>query len=401
MPSSQKDTKKENKKQQGAAMSLTLRSEVLQFTPYTPGLSIEEIQERHGLTQVIKLASNENPLGVSPVVQKRIQDKANMVFRYPQAGNPRLVRALAEHLGVTPDRIVVGNGSDELIDLLIRVRVRTSDCPVHPAGEEVLASIPCFSMYELQARLCGVGFRQVPLLNDFRPDLKGLLAAVNEHTGIVFITSPDNPSGLAITADELADFAGRLPQNCLLVVDEAYIDFALPMEKYCLLPRLAAEPEKYQNVVLLRTFSKMFGLAGLRLGYGIFPAWLADYMWRVRMPFSVNILAEEAGLAALEDKLFYQASLEAVTNGREVLTKGFTELGCKVWPSQANFLLLAPPSGVDAIALFEGMLAKGVIIRPLKSYGMPELLRVSIGSEKENQTCLEVMRNVLQADGGV
>jgi len=380
-----------------AARALSLRPEVLQFTPYTAGLSIDEIKERHGLDNVIKLASNENPLGVSPVVQKRIQARADLVFRYPQSGNPRLVSALAGHLGVGPERIVVGNGSDELIDLLLRVRVRPSEAPGHPAGEEVLACDPCFSMYALQAKLCGVAFRQVPLNDDLSIPFDRLLDAVNEHTAMVFVTSPDNPSGHAAPVEQLTAFARQLPQNCLLVVDEAYIDFAVPQERYSLLPCIQQEPECWQNVALLRTFSKMYGLAGLRLGYGVLPAWLADYIWRVRMPFSVNLLAEEAGIAALEDRAFYQASLEAVLQGREFLADELAKLGCTVWPTQANFLLFAPPGdGPAALDLFEGLLRRGVIVRPLKSYGMAERLRVSVGDARENREFIRCLAELLQ-----
>jgi histidinol-phosphate aminotransferase len=371
-----------------------LRPEVLSFTPYSPGLSIEEIKERYNLSQVVKLASNENPLGASPVVQQRIKLHAGMVFRYPQSGNPRLVSALAARLGVGAERVVVGNGSDELIDLILRVRVRPE--------EEVLAFEPCFSMYKLQSRLCGVGFRQVPLDRDFGFPWSALLEAANERTAVVFVTSPDNPSGRAATADELAHLARSLPRHCLLVVDEAYIDFATPQEEYSLLPRLRAGEHGLENVVLLRTFSKMFGLAGLRLGYGVFPDWLADYLWRVRMPFSVNILAEEAGLAALEDQAFYQASLDTVMRGRELLTRELTRLGCAVTPSKANFLLFRLPedSGLDPNSVFEALLRRGVIIRPLKSYNLPEHLRVSVGNAQENGLFLRELEEILQAGSG-
>ncbi len=383
-----------------AARALSLRPEVLQFTPYTAGLSIEEIKQRHGLDNVIKLASNENPLGASPVVQKRIRNKADMVFRYPQSGNPKLVQALADHLDIEKGRIVVGNGSDELIDLLLRVRVRPSECPEHPAGEEVLACEPCFSMYKLQAKLCGVGFRQAPLNHDFSIPFDRLLEAVNEHTAMVFVTSPDNPSGYAAPLEQLTAFAQQLPQSCLLVVDEAYIDFAVPQEKYSLLSCIRQQQDCWQNVVLLRTFSKMYGLAGLRLGYGILPQWLADYVWRVRMPFSVNILAEEAGLAALEDTAFFQASLETTIKGREFLTRELERLGCTVWPSQANFVLFAPPEkGPDAAALFEGLLQRGVIVRPLKSYKLDDHLRVSVGNEYENGVFVRELEKLLQGGG--
>lgn len=365
----------------------SLRPEVLDFEPYTAGRSIEEIQERYGLSQVIKMASNENPLGTSPLVQKRLRDKAATAFRYPQSGNPRLVRALGEHLGVDPACIVPGNGSDEIIDLLVRVRAV-------PGRDNVAAFRPCFSMYSLQARFHGVEFRQADLNADFTFPWDDLLALVDARTALVFVTTPDNPSGHAPPASELLALRRRLPGDCLLVLDEAYMDFALPQEDYSLLPRL----HELGSTVILRTFSKLYGLAGLRLGYGVMPAWLADYLWRVRLPFSVNILAEEAGMAALADGDFVRATLDTVLRGREYLERELTALGCAVQPSQANFLLFSlPPGAPEAATVFESLLARGVIIRPLASYGLPRHLRVSVGSDRENRTLVRQLAAVLDA----
>jgi histidinol-phosphate aminotransferase len=374
-----------------------LRPEVQEFKPYSPGLSIDEIRERYGLTRVVKLASNENPLGTSPLVKKAVEQSAPGVFRYPRSGNPRLVSALAEQLGVAPGRIVVGNGSDELIDLLIRAKAR-------PGRDNVLAFKPCFSMYGLQAKLCGVEFRQVELAPDFSFPWESFLAAVDEHTALAFVTTPDNPSGHTPEVEELAALAKNLPASCLLVIDEAYMDFAKPEERYSLLSRL----EEFPNVVILRTFSKMFGLAGLRLGYGIMAEWLADYMWRIRPPFSVNVPAEEAGIAALEDRDFFAATLETVEQGRKFLAESLAAMGCVVYPSRANFLMFSPPvrgvggavvrgvgGGVSAEALYEGLLARGVIVRWLKSFELYDHIRVSVGNAEENKFFIGAVREVL------
>ena len=205
-----------------------IREDVREFTPYAPGLSMEEIKERYGLGRVIKLASNENPLGASPLVRRVLTRKADMVFRYPRSGNPALVAALAAAHGVSPARVVAGNGSDEIIDLLVRVLAR-------PGRENVVAFKPCFSIYVQQTRLCGVELRQVPLGEDFAFDLPALAAAVDEHTSLVFVTNPDNPSGHAVPAEEFVKLSKALPPRALLVVDEAYVDFAEPEADYTMI----------------------------------------------------------------------------------------------------------------------------------------------------------------------
>lgn len=366
--------------------SYPIRPEVLAFEPYSPGLSIDEIRDRFGLDTVVKMASNENPLGVSPVVRKVIAEHAAFAFRYVQAGNPRLTAAIAAHHGVPAERVVPGNGSDEIIDLLVRV------CPT-PGVHNVVACRPSFSMYRIQSRLCGVEFREAPLNPDFSFDWNGLRNAVDDKTAMVFITTPDNPSGWCPPAADVERFAESLPETCLLVIDEAYMDLSDDEAAFSLLGRL----DKFPNVAVLRTFSKSFGLAGIRLGYGILPVPLADALRSAHMPFSVNILAEAAGMAALEDRVFYEATLQAVRQGREELSRGLGALGCRVFPSQANFLMFTLPGGCGkgARQVFETLLSRGVIIRPLASYGLPDFLRVSVGSADENRLFLSLMREVL------
>lgn len=360
-------------------MKYDVRPEVLDFKAYSPGLNIEEIKEKYGLEKVVKLASNENPLGTSRRAADTLRQWASSSFRYPQAGNPDLARAISKHLNVSRECIVTGNGSDEIIDLLIRVKTQ-------PGKDNIVVCDPSFSIYSLQARLSGVELRKVALHDDFSLPLSGMLEKVDQQTGLVFVTSPDNPSGVATPGSVLQDFASDLPKGCLLVVDEAYIEFTDPIDAFDTLQWWSPQ----SNVVVLRTFSKMYGLAGLRLGYGIMPPWLADCLLRVKLPFSVNILAEKAGMAALQDTAFVNATLETVRSGKAYLSDQLERLGCQVTPSQSNFILFRPP--VPAQELFESLLARGVIIRPLASYDMPERLRVSIGTEDENMffiSCLE------------
>ncbi|WP_291319942.1 histidinol-phosphate transaminase [Desulfonatronospira sp.] len=363
-------------------LSRLIRNEVKSFKPYSPGLGIDEIKKKYGLSRVIKMASNENPLGVSPLVQETISSSSGLAFRYPGANNPELCLAVARHLGLDPACIVCGNGSDELIDLLIRMLSV-------PGRDNIVAFNPCFSIYRLQARLSGVEFRQAELNPDFSFAFKELLNLVDDKTRVVFLTNPDNPSGYAAPASELHRFASKLPQGCCLVVDEAYIDFADPLDHYSMLSFFRPD----SNLVVLRTFSKMYALAGLRLGYAILPVTLADYMRRIRLPFSVNILAEKAGQAALKDSEFTRQSLAVITRGREFLSSELKNLGCKVYSSQANFIMFYPP--VNAGHIFQELLKRGIIIRPLDSYGFAHLLRVSIGTAEENEIFIKYMQEVM------
>lgn len=364
--------------------SQRVRPEVLTFTPYVPGLSIEEIKARFGLSKVIKLASNENPLGVSPVVQQVLLRAVDQVFRYPQNHSPRLCQAIAKAMGVPAEMVVAGNGSDEIIDLLLRVVAQ-------PGRDNVVCYEHSFSMYSMMARMCGVEYREVPRGEDYRLPLESLAEAVDHNTALVFVTSPDNPTGLAARAEELMVLSGVLPDGALLVVDEAYMDFTWPPEEYSMM-NLAAE---LGNVVVLRTFSKAYGLAGLRLGYGVMPVWLAEHVRRARPPFTVNLLAEEAGIAALEDDAFYSATLEVVFKGRELLLKRLPELGCAVWPSQANFVMFRPPLSAGVVC--EELLKRGVIVRHLKSFGLPDNIRVNVGTGPETEAFLKALEEILHA----
>lgn len=363
-----------------------IRPNVLDFDPYAPGLSIDEIQERYQLENIIKLASNENPLGTSPVVQKRLANTANAAFRYTQSGTPKLTKALARSLDINEGHLVVGNGSDEIIDLIIRA------CPT-PGLHNIVSSRPSFSMYRLQAKLCGIEFRQVPLKNDFSFDWEHLLQAIDQNTALVFLTTPDNPSGYCPSLAELRSFMEKVPPHCLIVVDEAYVQF-------CDDPRCGSSLSffnDFTNLAILRTFSKIAGLAGIRLGYGILPLPLAKAIAAIKPPFSVNILAQEAGLAILEDTFFIEETYRVVLEGRKYLRTSLLSLGCKVYPSQANFLMFELPQGCSKSArqVFEELLARGIIIRPLASYELPHCLRVTVGTAYENGIFINLLAEVI------
>lgn len=362
--------------------SVTVRPDVMDTKPYTPGLTIEEIKEKYGLDTVIKLASNENPLGASPIAQKAVAKHAANIFRYPQNGNPRLNSAIAKKIGVDEKRIISGDGSDEIIDLIIRVKAV-------PGRDEILTYESCFSMYSLMTRLCGVNFRMLPREKDFRQPVKALAEAATDKTAVVFLTSPDNPTGLAVSVDEIKNAASILPDNTILVVDEAYIDFATPAKEFDMLPLL----EEFPNLVLTRTFSKAYGLAGLRVGYGVMNEDLADYITRARAPFTVNLLAEEAAIAALSDDVFYNETLRVVAEGKKQIKAGLEDLGCTVLPSQSNFVMFKPP--FDTQTLFEKLLQKGVIVRHLKSFGFGDYIRVNMGTFHENEIFLKRVKEIV------
>lgn len=361
--------------------------EIEALAPYAPGLSIAEIQERFGLASVIKLASNENPLGAPPLAQAAIRRHADSAFRYPQGGNPRLAKAIAKRHNVAPERVISGNGSDEIIDLLIRITAK-------PGVHNLVCFSPCFSIYPIQAKIHSVETRRQPLNPDFSFDLEKLKGLVDRNTRLVFVTTPDNPSGFCPNRQEVANFANWLElnyQDALLVIDEAYMDFHSNEKEASLL----ACGKLPGNAIALRTFSKSYGLAGLRIGYAIVPENIADGFWRARLPFSLNILAEEAALAALNDDAFREKTLATVRAGRKELADGLEKLACRPLQSQANFIMFKLPEGFSSHECFEFLLAKGIIIRPLASYGLDEYLRVSIGTAYENARFLEALAEFL------
>ena len=365
-------------------------TQVASFEPYEAGLSMEEIREKYGLEKVVKMASNENPYGVSAAVLQSIKENANQAFRYPQSCNPRLVQALVSYFRkkysyITEKNIFVGNGSDEIIDLLFRVRTS-------PSKHNVVAFTPCFGLYITQAKFHGCELRQAPLYADFSFDYDALLSLVDEKTSMVLITSPDNPSGRLASKDDLIRIAKALPKSCLLVIDEAYIEFAGNEKEVSLIADLDPLP----NVAIMRTFSKVYGLAGLRVGYIILPEQLADYLWRVRLPFSLNIIAQEAAIAALEDEAFKQETIKLSIIGRNTISAALEKLGCQVFPSASNFVMFQlPKNAMNAKEFSVKLLEKGFIIRSLAAYKLPDYLRVSVGTEEQNDDFLVLCASIL------
>ena len=361
----------------------TVRPQVRALLPYAHAMDTRALMERYGLERIIKLGSNENPLGPSPLASQAIAEAARDASRYPRADNREIIRAVSGRMGVDASRIAVGNGSDDLIDLLIRVKPR-------PGVDHVLACYPCFDVYRIQSATAGVEFRQVPLLPDYSMDFDGLAEAADEHTALVFVTNPYNPTGLAKPADEIEALAKVLPEQCILVVDEAYIDFVDDFQRYDMVSRL----DRLPNVVLLRTFSKAWGLAGARLGWGVMPDWLADYVRRTQIPFNVNLFAVRAGLAALEDTDHLEKTVRLVQKERTRLFEALGELECEALPSQSNFLMFSPP--IPAGQVYAKLLEQGIIVRPLAPSGLPDHLRVSVGTGEENGLFLQALAKILE-----
>ncbi len=352
---------------------------IQKLRPYVAGKPLEELARERGVTDAVKLASNENPLGPSPRVVAAITQAAGDVHRYPDAEVFALRKQLAERLGVAPNEIVFGNGSNELLDLIYTTFAT-------PSAHAVFAD-PSFVVYGMSALAHAVPHTTVPL-RDHRHDLPAMLQAVQEHTSLVFIANPNNPTGSYVTRDELTSFLERLPPDVIAVVDEAYFEYATA-EDY---PDTLQLRGLHERLIVLRTFSKAYGLAGLRIGYAVAPPELCDFLNRVRAPFNANSLAQVAAIAALNDQDHLSRCRELNAAQLQRVERGLAALGLSVVPSQANFVLVE--LGRPAAPVFDALLNEGVITRLVPP--LPDALRISIGTAEENTRLLAAMEKVLQ-----
>jgi histidinol-phosphate aminotransferase len=348
--------------------------------PYPPGKPIEELERELGISGSIKLASNENPLGPSPMAVAAIVNNVNKINRYPDGSAYYLKSRLAELYGLPLNRIMIGNGSNELLELIIRSFLTN--------GEEVIQGFPTFLFYEKVVTGAGGKLISVPL-KDFKINLDGILNAVTGDTKIIFINNPNNPTGSVLSMKEIIDFLKALPEDVVTVLDEAYIDFVTDKD--------AADGFKilddYPRLILLRTFSKLYGLAGLRIGYGFSSIEIVDYINRVRQPFNVNLLAQVAAAAALDDKGFVLKTLRVVKEGLKYLFTKLDELGIEYRPTQTNFFLIKSPLGGKKT--YERMLKEGVIIRSMESFGLKDYIRINVGLAEENERFIKTFKKVL------
>ncbi|QSR88182.1 histidinol-phosphate transaminase [Methylacidiphilum caldifontis] len=344
------------------------------LVPYEPGKPIEELAREYGFSpsQIIKLASNENPLGPSPLALNALTKYLRQIHLYPDGNGYYLKKALASHLDIGVENIVIGNGSNEIIELLFHV-FATSD------EDEVLFSKYAFAVYKLMAELFGVRFKEVEDCA-FNHDLKAILNAISPKTKLIFIANPNNPTGTRVPNEELYEFLDKVPGEVVVALDEAYIDFVADP------PQTLSFVKQKENIVILRTFSKMYGLAGLRIGYGVASKSVCCFLERARQPFNTNSLAQLAARASLEDNQHKLSTLKITEEGKKRLEEAFCQLGLRFIPSSANFILVHVGDG-DFI--FHELLKKGIIIRPMKSYGLAEWIRITIGTADQLSRLLE------------
>jgi histidinol-phosphate aminotransferase len=355
---------------------------VASLQPYVPGKPIEEVEREYGVSDVAKLASNENALGPSPLGLAAAREACGRVHLYPDGSAFVLKAALSERFEIPVEEILVGNGSNEIIELLVRTFVLP--------GEEVLTSAQSFIAYKLAAHAHGRTLVEAPMKARFHYDLEALQARLSQNTKVVFLANPDNPTGTWFLEKELLHFLGAVSRDTIVVLDEAYVEFVdVPGFQDSLSLR-----KRHPNLIVLRTFSKIYGLAGLRLGYAFARPELVAFLDRVRAPFNVNLVAQAAGAAALEDEEHVQLSRELVRTGRPFLEEGLRELGATIAPSQGNFVLADFP-GRPAMALFESLLREAVVVRPVAGYGFPTAQRITIGTRAENVKALAALGKVL------
>jgi len=353
---------------------------ILGIAPYEPGKPIEELERELGIHNAIKLASNENPLPPSDRVQRAILAALNHLNRYPDGSGFYLRQALAKKHGASPDQIVLGNGSNELIELLVRAFLRP--------GDEAVVPHPSFVVYPMIVQAAG-GVRVMVMLKEHRLDLEAMARAITPMTKMVFVANPNNPTATIVTADEVEHFMARVPERTIVVFDEAYIEFALGPD----FPETLTYVRQGRKVVVLRTFSKAASLAGLRVGYGVADADAIALMNRIRQPFNVNSLAQAAALAALEDDGHILECVRMIEAGRHFLYDEFKTLGVQYVPARANFILV--DVGRSAADIYQKLLHEGVIVRPMTPFGMETALRITVGTPEENRKLVKALRRVL------
>jgi len=355
------------------------RKNILEVKPYVAGKPIEETKRQLGLRQVIKLASNENPLGPSPKAVAAVKKALAGINRYPDSQGFYLKKRIARSIGVEPSNIILGNGSDELIDIIFKAFAEY--------GENVVTADITFLEYEIISSVNNRKVIKVPL-RYFKYDLASMRKSIDRNTKLVFIANPNNPTGTYVTKQELEEFLCGLTGDCIVVMDEAY-DVFVDADDF---PK-GLKYIKNKNLIVLKTFSKAYGLAGLRIGYAVARPELISFMERARQPFNTNLLAQAAAIAALDDKKFLKRTRKTVLEGKKYLYDKLSESGIAYVPSVANFILI--DTGRDGGEVFRQMLKFGVIVRDMKQYGLKNFIRVTIGTKKENERFVKVLRKVI------
>lgn len=354
---------------------------VQRLSPYVPGKPIDELAREYGLAEsdIVKLASNENPRGPSASVREAIAAAAAGVTRYPDGNGFALKKVLAARYGVALDQVVLGNGSNDILELATQAFLRP--------GDEAVYSEHAFAVYPLATQARGGKGIAVPA-RELGHNLPAMRAAITPRTRMVFVANPNNPTGTWLTPVAVREFLALVPADVLVILDEAYNEYLMPQQR----ANSAAWLAEYPNLLISRTFSKAYGLAGLRVGYGLANAAVADMLNRVRQPFNVNSVAQAAAIAALADTAYVEESARLNRAGLAQLMHGLDAMGIAHVPSHGNFLLVHV---VEAARIYEALLRKGVIVRPVTNYGLPEHLRVSVGLPAENERFLTALRSAL------
>lgn len=357
---------------------------VFSIPPYVPGKPIEELQRELGIHEAVKMASNENPLGPSPLAMEAMKEQIRNVHVYPESSGPALREAIACRHGIPPEAVILGNGSDEIMALAAHVFIRP--------GEQAIMGSNSFSMYRIVVEAFGGEAMQVPLTN-YCFDLDAMCKAVSDRTRLIFLAVPNSPTGTILSREEFERFLRDLPkQGLVLVVDEAYREYVEAAD--C--PNGLDYLESGVPILVLRTFSKVYGLAGLRIGYGIAHSWLIELLNRVRAPFNVSSIAQKAAVAALDDEEHLRRSASMTRAGIAFLTREIERLGLRAIPSQANFVTFCFET--NARPVYEGLLHRGVIVRHLASFGMEKCIRVTVGTDPQNRRFIAALRDVIRGD---
>ena len=358
-------------------MNVSYRKEINNMHPYVPGKPIEEVQKELGLEKIVKLASNENPLGCSPLAKEAIIKELDNISLYPDGNCGTLKSAVANHLGVREDQLVFGAGSDEILGMLAQVFLSP--------GDEVLTSDQSFPRYDSGVHLMGSSLIKVPLTN-FTYDLEKMKEYISHHTKLIILANPNNPTGTHFTQTSLLEFLDFVPNDCLVVLDEAYYEYA-DAEDY---PHSLELLNKYSNLIILRTFSKAYGLASLRIGYGIADPKAIELLNRVRNPFNINSLAQVAAIASLKDQEFVKESVSLNLQSKTYMYEEFEKLGISFMPTQANFIMFDAKRPSDV--LFQDFLKHGFIIRP--AFGVPNWVRVSLGTPEQMKEFIALLKKI-------
>ena len=362
-------------------MKLSVPENILSIKPYSPGKPIEALEREYGMENPVKLASNENPLGPSPMAVKAIRGALKSCNRYPDGSGHDLIKALSETLDVSTENIILGNGSDEIIGMLATALLSP--------GDEVILPQPSFLMYDIMIRSVGASPTYVPL-KKLTIDLDRLQKRMTSQTHMVFVNNPNNPTGTIVSKKGFGRFLETIPPGVIVIVDEAYIEFV--QDKNCAFALEYFDDDRL--LVILRTFSKAYGLAGLRIGYGVMPEEITSLLNRIRPPFNTNCLAQIGARAALNDSAFLKKTIRLVHKEIDFMYDALERLGIQYFPTQTNFFLIDLKKNADEV--FKLLLGQGIITRSMKSYGYPRYLRVNVGLREENIRFVKALENVLK-----